>query len=134
MLTFAYEGGGGVKGFAYVIIFWKNFALETTKKSQKTVKNLKFFVKKPNNVFANNLYLEIMKFSSQSTIVLLNLWGGPKMLRNTYGGSCQMLTFDDRRGGGGSEIPKTRLRNTWMFPWESDSRMAHVLGSKRIML
>ena len=35
MLTFAYVGGGGVKGFAYVIIFWNFFALETTKNPKK---------------------------------------------------------------------------------------------------
>ena len=42
--------------------------------------------------------------------------GGTKILRNTYGGSRQMLTFDDKRGGRGSKIPKYCLRNTWMFP------------------
>jgi hypothetical protein len=46
------------------------------------------------------------------------VWGGgvTKILRNTYGGSCQMLTFDDKGGWGGLKTPKTRLRNTWMFP------------------
>ena len=35
MLTFAYVGGGGVKGFAYVIIFFNFFPLGTTKNPQK---------------------------------------------------------------------------------------------------
>ena len=32
--------------------------------------------------------------------------GGTKILRNTYEGSCQMLTFDDKRGEGGRKPPK----------------------------
>ena len=36
MLTFAYVG---VKGFAYVIIFWNFFALETMKNPKKLFKN-----------------------------------------------------------------------------------------------
>ena len=42
--------------------------------------------------------------------------GVKKTLRNTNGGSCQMLTFDDK--GGGSKNPKTCLCNTWMFPYD----------------
>ena len=59
-------GEGGLRGHAYVIVFWKKiFALnrKITKKSCKTTKQL----------FANNLDSGIMKFSSQSTLLLLNL-------------------------------------------------------------
>ena len=35
--------------------------------------------------------------------------GGTKILRNTYGGSRQMLTFDDKGGGRGVKNPKNML-------------------------
>jgi hypothetical protein len=35
--------------------------------------------------------------------------GVNKTLRNTNGGSCQMLTFDDKGGWGGQKIQKTCL-------------------------
>ena len=35
--------------------------------------------------------------------------GVTKTLRNTYGGSCQMLTFDDKGGGRGVGNPQNTL-------------------------
>ena len=84
-----------------------------------------------------NLYSGIMKFSSQSTLLLvLNLelftkkvvvffffffFGGGS--RKSYvilmGGHAKCLRLLTGGEGGGSKIHKTCLRNTWMFPWEN---------------
>ena len=56
--------------------------------------------------------------------------GVKKSLRNTNGGSWQMLTFDDKGGWGGPKNPKTCLRNTWMFPKSKVVRNVTVTENK----
>ena len=36
------------------------------------------------------------------------------------GGHAKCLRLMTRGEGGGSKIPKTRLRNTWMFPYDKN--------------
>ena len=48
------------------------------------------------------------------------------------GGSCQMLTFDDKGGGGVKKNPKTCLRNTWMFPSKKEKFLLRLQERRKV--
>ena len=45
-----------------------------------------------------------------------------------------MLTFDDKGGWGGQKIPKTCLRNTWMFPYATLKCKHYLLGMQEFTI
>ena len=123
MLTFAYEGGGGAKGSCL-----RNHSLE------KMLNNLhKFFQGKRKSLesfyLLNGMFDRVL-LEFYCTVVCLIMSGliyymtffsfGRGGSQKSYvilmGGHAKCLLLMTRGEGGGSKIPKTCLRNTWMFP------------------
>ena len=115
------EGVSQMLTFAYIIIFWKNLCIVSfffcSKSQSFWIINIKFLCtyKRAFSIWLSfhHKFTDFLILISKwpPTSLWFFFWGGgvTKILRNTYGGSCQMLTFDDKGGGRGVKNPQNTL-------------------------